>query len=99
MNESVPRPNDPAALADAVRSLASDAYRSLGDQPVAPGSALDLSRRASMLQAEVDSLDADDLSQWLENLRQRIDSPGASPAPARSRAAHGSDDLAGDPRR
>src|SRR3954468_18550620 len=100
MNERVPDPNDPAELADEVRSLATDAYRSLNGQVVVPASARDLSQRASLLKARIDCLAADDLSLWLQNLRQRIDSPGASPAPARDRTAprSGSDDPAGGPK-
>jgi hypothetical protein len=85
MNDSASRLNDPAALADEVRSLASDAHRSLTGRSAVPNAAGDLSQRASLLKSRIDCLEADDLSLWLENLRQRIDSPEAPPAPAGAR--------------
>jgi hypothetical protein len=65
---------DPARLAAEVRDLAFEAYRTLHDPFPSTPEAVQLSRRIARLQGKLRSLPAPDLSLWLENLRQRVES-------------------------
>src|SRR4051794_12938127 len=78
MDTRPPGSSDPAALAEEVRSLANDAYRSLNGPVADAPAALELSRRIGVLKHTIDRLDADELSLWLETLRRRIDCPTAA---------------------
>jgi hypothetical protein len=75
MSTTTTTPRDPSALADEVRALATEAYRSLTDPSPGGPDSRDLTRRISRLQRQIDGLDADELSTWLENLRRRFDTP------------------------
>jgi hypothetical protein len=65
---------DPAALADEVRDLAHDAHRVLNTSPTEFREIDELSRRISCLQHQIRGYPFDELSCWLDNVRQLVES-------------------------
>jgi hypothetical protein len=74
MAEHTPGPLDPAALADEVRELATDAHRVL-NEPTPENLEIDaLTQRVLSLQDQIRGYPFDELACWLENVRQIIES-------------------------
>jgi hypothetical protein len=67
-------PTDPAIFADEVRALASEAHQTINDSGAAPSEFRALLRRVARLESQALRMKADDLSEWLSNLRRELDS-------------------------
>ncbi|WP_422926990.1 hypothetical protein [Singulisphaera sp. PoT] len=66
--------HDPAAFAAEVRDLASRAHRELTSHDASPTELRLLSRRISRIRDEMDFMISDELSEWLDNLGDRVES-------------------------
>jgi hypothetical protein len=65
---------DPAALADEVRDLASDAHRVLNAPTTGNPEIEALTQRIAYLQDQIRGYPFDELASWLDNVRQIIES-------------------------
>jgi hypothetical protein len=74
MSEQSPGPLDPVALAAEVRDLANDAHRVLNAPCNEIQEVDDLSRRVTHLQDQIRGYPFDELSCWLDSVRQIIES-------------------------
>jgi hypothetical protein len=73
MSEKTSGQLDPAALADEVRDLAQDAHRVLNSPTTEDVAIEDLSRRIDLLKDQIRGYPFNELSSWLDNVRQIID--------------------------
>ena len=73
MSENSNGPLDPAALADDVRELAHDAHRVLNSPTTEDVAIEDLSRRIDLLKDQIRGYPFNELSSWLDNVRQIIE--------------------------